>query len=474
MRNPNDLPDPATAPGPWSVVRAATAGFQPNRLVIATLLALLLAALGGVADRIHLARGGPSFGPAGLVAGVRGESPARSASILAARVASTFASGTEAGREIGTDADHAALRTLVDRAYRERRAAFVANAADESALAGLAERYREARIRIEDARPVGPCEALARAEVGAVRSLVTALLEGRLSEALSAVRVGVYLAPSAAFATAPWTVGMALAAWIAVASVLGGGLSFATALEAGRGVRIGARATVAAATARFGSLVLAPFLPALGAALCLLPVAALAVGFRLPVADVAVGALYGIALFLGFLAAFLLLVGAIVLPLMPASIACGDADAADAFVRNAAYLLRAPFLVLACAATAILAVALGAAVAGAFAFVTLNLTATVAGWAGGAEIAAALGAVSIGDHPPPAPPPSGPTAAAAVALADLWESLLAATLAGAVLSVLFDAAARAYLVLRFRCDGQDPATLAGVPLDAADRLGGDG
>jgi len=372
----SDPPDPI--PGPRDILRSAFAAFQPNRLVLGTFLALLLGAVGSLADRWHAAGGGRSVAAVEIIRSLRGDG--------------SF---------------------LPDRAFAD-----VAS---------------------------GPCGALAAAESMALRGLVEGILGLEPRRALDALGDAVVRAPVAAFDAAPWTMILVAVVWLAMASLVGGALSYATALESGRSVRIGARASLAAVLPRWKSLSLAPFFPLVGAALCLVPVALLGLGFRAPVLDLLAGALYALALFLGFLAAFLLLLGAFCLPVMPASIACGDADAADAFVRNAAYLLRAPFLWIGSVAVALVGLAIGLAVASTFASLTLGLTSMVAGWAGGGVV-----------------PGDGDSAAAS--LVRVWEGLVRAILAGWIVSFLFDAATRIYLTLRFRCDGQDPSTLDGVTL----------
>jgi hypothetical protein len=293
----------------------------------------------------------------------------------------------------------------------------------------------------------GPCAALAAGEATAIRSLVESILGLEPRLALDALGDALVRAPAASFAAAPWTMALVTLAWLVLAGVVGGALSWATALEAGRSIRVGAREALAAVRPRWKSLALAPILPLLGAAICLAPVAILGLGLRVPILDLLAAALYPVALFLAFLAGFLLLVGAFCLPMMPASVACGDADAADAFVRNAAYLLRAPFLWLGSVAVALVALAIGLAVAATFASLTLGLASLVSGWAEGGTS------------------PDGRSSAVA-AILQLWEGLVRAILAGWLVSFVFDASARIYLTLRFRCDGQDPSTLDGVTLSA--------
>lgn len=374
--------DPSSSiPGPRWILASAFAAFQPNRLVLGTFLALLLGAIGSIADRLHHAAGADPVGTVEVIRSLRGDGSFRP-----------------------------------DRAF--------AGAGD------------------------GPCAALAAGESMALRSLVEGILGLEPRQAIDALGDAVLRAPAAAFVSAPWTMSLVALAWLAVAGVVGGALSLATALEAGRAVRIGARDAIGSALGRWRSLAVAPTLPLVGAGILLAPVAALGVGFRIPVIDLLAAALYAVALFLGFLAAFVLILGALSLPMMPASIACGDADAADAFVRNAAYLVRAPFLWLGSVAVALVALAIGLAVASTFAAATIGLTALVAGWS--------AGGLAVDDGRPDS----------VVTILRVWDGLVHAILAGWVASFVFDAATRVYLTLRFRCDGQDPSTLDGVTLSA--------
>ena len=374
-------PPPGPLPGARWILGSAFAAFQPNRLVLGTFLALLLGAIGALADRIHDAAGARPVAAVEVIRGMRGDG--------------TF---------------------IPDRAFAD---------------AGN-----------------GPAASLAAAESMAILGVVEGILGLEPRRAIDSVGDAVVRAPKAAFLAAPWTMTALAIVWLAAASLVGGALARATALEAGRAVRIGARDAMASALVRWKSLVFAPLLPFVGAAICLVPIAILGLGFRLPVMDVLAAVLYAAALFLGFLATFLAILGALALPLMPASIACGDADAADAFVRNAAYLVRAPFLWLGSVGVALVALAVGFAVAATFAGCTLGLTSLVAGWAAG----------GLGED-------DGRSASAA-AILRLWDGTVRAILAGWIVSFLFEAATRIYLTLRVRCDGQDPSTLDGVPLSA--------
>lgn len=366
-----------SSPGTRWILRSAFAAFQPNRLTLGTFLALLLAAAGSLADRLHGA--------------------------LSGHESSVVISGT-------------------------------------TSRGGAS----------------GPCAAFADSEAIAWRGVVDAVLSLEPRPALDALGQALVGIPTETFRVAPWTMSLVAIVWLMLAGLFGGALARATALEAGRSVRIGARDALAAVRGRWVSLSLAPLLPIVGAAILLAPVAVISIGFRWPALDLLAGVLYGPSLFLGFLAAFLLIVGGLCLPLMPASIACGDADAADAFTRNAAYLVRAPFLWFGSAATVLVALALGFAVAASFAAATSGLTGLVADWAGGG-----LPRVAVDAWAGPAE-----ERRASAWLVSLWQGLLQAILAGWVVSFAFEAATRVYLTLRFRCDGQDPSTLDGVPLSS--------
>jgi hypothetical protein len=368
-------------PGPRWLLRSAVAAFQPNRLVLGTFLALVLGAVGSLADRLHDSAGLRQVSAVEVIRGLRGDG--------------SF---------------------VTDRAFAD--------------VAG------------------GPCAALAAAETMALRNLAEGILGLEPRKAIDAIGDAVLRAPAAAFEAAPWTMGLVAVVWLAISGLVGGALSLATALEAGRSIRIGARDALAAVLPRWRSLMLAPILPLVGAGICLVPVAILGLGFRVPVLDLIAAAVYPVALFLGFLAVFLLVAGAACLPLMPAAIACGDADAVDAFVRNAAYLVRSPFLWLGSMAVSLVSLAIGLAVASTLGSLVLGLTGLVTTWAGG-------GWPGEGD----------PSAVGSILR--LWEGLVRAIVAGWIVSFAFEAATRVYLTLRFRCDGQDPSTLDGVTLSAA-------
>lgn len=370
-----------SVPGPRWILKSAFAAFQPNRLVLGTFLALVLGAIGSLADRLHLASGARPVVAVEVIRSLHGDGSFRP-----------------------------------DRAFSDTGD--------------------------------GPCAAFAAGASMALRGLVEGILGLEPRRAIDSLVDVAVRAPSAALRAAPWTMAPVAIGWLVASSLVGGALSRATALEAGRSVRIGAREAMASTRSCWRSLALAPMLPLLGAAICLAPVALLGLGLRVPVLDVLAGALYAVALFLGFLAVFLLILAALGLPMMPAAIACGDADAADAFVRNAAYLVRAPFLWLGSVAVALVALAIGLAIVSGLAAATLGMTSAVAGWAAGGLSAADGRSASV------------------LNLLGLWEGIVRAIVAGWIASFVFDAATRIYLTLRFRCDGQDPSTLDGVLLSA--------
>jgi hypothetical protein len=124
-------------------------------------------------------------------------------------------------------------------------------------------------------------------------------------------------------------------------------------------------------------LVLAPLFPPLLAAIIAIVIILLGVLMMVPVLDVLGGALYGLALLLGFLVAFLILGYAVSFPMLIPAVACENCDAADAQQRAYAYVLSRPLHLLGYGITGIVGLALGYVLIAFVAATMLNFTAAL-------------------------------------------------------------------------------------------------
>ncbi len=436
---------------------------SPPRLVWGLLTLVVMIAVGRVADLAYRALGGPPVSPSGLAVGAWSDDQRASARRSAVSAVASFATGTTLGEQlVATESTPSELRAIVDGAFLERVAK-----AKGAAASSLYVRYHQIQSSIDALRPRGPAEALGAELASSLRTLGGAVLGLAPLVALDAALDGLLRAPAALVRFAPWFALLAGVPMLALVSVLGGGLCRMTAWDAGRSVKlplVDAAMFVRRAMVR---LALVPIFPVGVVGVSLVLMATVGALMRVPVLDLVGGLLYGAVLVLSFLIAVGGVCFVVTWPLAIASVAAGDGDSVDAVVRSNAYLLRKPGMAVLALASAIVAVALGLAIAGGAALLTLNLAETAVGFWGGSGAALAAGDAGLLTPAFGAPPLGSGTARAAGAFVDLWELITVLLVGGAAVSLIADAATRAYLVLRCACDGQDPSDIDGVPLGRA-------
>jgi hypothetical protein len=431
------------------------------------LLVLVLGAFGGLIDAAHTAAGGAQVGPGGLAAGAWATDRRHLAERNAARAASSFLAGTSLATDATAERSLTEWTALVDRAYVERRAELVG---DADALRALAQRYRDTRGAIDAARARGPFEAFLADELAAVRRIVAAAIALSPAAVIEGVADALVRVPLFLIAFAPWTVVLGGLPLLVLTAIFGGALSRMAAAEATRGLRPTARETAAWVRLEWVRLALVPILPLALFGTLLLVLVAVGVFLRIPALDLVGGVLYGVGLVAAALIAVLATATAICLPMSLAAVATGDGSADESIVRANSYLLRAPggtivALVVGLVAATVATVVVGAAVGATFA---------IAAWGVGLLGAPAADAVGASGHlavflpeaHPISLPVPGVTARAAALLIDLWDGLLLALVAAFAANAIADVCTRAYLYLRYRCDGQDVSTFDGTPLGA--------
>lgn len=442
------------------VLRAAFASLAPPRLAWGALVVIVAVAAGRMLDIAYLAMGGRPVSPSGLAVGGWSDEQRKNAHRSAASAVAAFTLGTAAAQEsIGVESEPSAMRAALDSAFIER-----SEKASSGPPASLESRYRQIRASIDGLRPRGPSEALGEEVAAALRRIGAACVALAPLAVLDAAIDGFWRAPSAFVRFAPWYALIAGVPLAAIVSVLAGGLARMTVWEAGRGVKLGVADAAMFVRAAALRLALVPVLPAALVALGLLVMAAIGALLRVPVLDLAGGVLYGLVVLVSFVLVVTSIGFVVGWPLALASVAAGDGDAVDSLVRATSYVLRRPGYLVAMAASAILAVAIGMAVAGGVAALSLGLAETATGFWGGTVAAQAAGDAGLLGPAVGTPPIDGRTARAAGAFIDLWELIVVLLVAGAAASVVVDAATRAYLMLRRACDGQDLSALDGVPL----------
>jgi hypothetical protein len=452
------------------VLRAAVAALLPPRLVWGAMVFLVLVVAGRAADALYLAFGNRPISPSGLAVGAWTAEQERIARRSAGSAAVTFAQGSSLTREGPlnlAEADASEMRRVLDAAYFERLAALEAGnpTMREGDRVGFESRYRQARAAVDGLHARGPFEALGADLAMGLRRMGAAALALSPFGVLDAGIETFVRVPAALVRAAPWFAFLAGLPIAVLFSVLVGGLARMAVCDAGRGVRptiADAAAFVRRALLRFAGV---PVYPIALVALSVLLMAGLGVLLRVPALDMIAGLLYGAALLLSFLVVIVGGAFAFGWPLAIASVATGDSDSVDALVRSTSYLLRRPGIAIVTIAVAMAAIAIGIGLVGFLTWLATSLAEAAIGWGAGKDTAAvALGDVGVLGPNAAMPPIAGRTARVAGGFIDLWELILRCLVGGAAVSLIIDAGARAYLALRFRCDGQDPSAVRDVEI----------
>lgn len=255
-------------------------------------------------------------------------------------------------------------------------------------------------------------------------------------------------------------------------SIGGGALCRMTAIAIAERPAMAPADAMSFALARWTSFAFAELLPPLFVGGLFLVGGVVGLLMRVPVLDIVGGALYGMALFFGFLAALAGILWVVGLPISTPAGACDGADAIESNQRAWAYLLRRPLLALGYLAAGIVAWAIGFFVVEMVAMVTLNLTAASGTWLSGAPALSGAGGVRLfGVLDAPSPALRG-TARFAGGIVDFWEMVVRMLVSGAALGIFWSVATAAYLCLRNACDEQpyddlwDPEEPPGVRVEA--------
>ncbi len=304
-------------------------------------------------------------------------------------------------------------------------------------------------------RPAGVGTAFVAEVRLSLRQAATALLRLDPNLAFRSLVGAVVHAPARAVRSAPLASAIALLVGLAAASVVAGGLCRMAAVHTGRRARLTVLEGASFARDRALRLSALPVLPTVVIAALALPILLFAVLLRVPALDILAGALFVLPLLVAILGAILAIVSIAAFPLMPAAIAVEDCDTGDAITRAASLALSRPLLWLAILAIAALTMLLGGAV--------VSTVLGLAGWSITATLSALggeFGQVLASGTASQLEALSGTRAVAATAL-DLWAGLFRLLGGAYLISLFFDLATRAYLLMRARIDGEPPATVSG-------------
>lgn len=288
--------------------------------------------------------------------------------------------------------------------------------------------------------------AFGRLMGGSVSGVADGVGSGSLSGAARAL-VGMFTeAPSSLFGQFPVSTVVAAVLLLVALPVFGGAISRACAVEFSRGQLRPWIESMSYALASARALVMAP----VGLLLTILAIGlALAAGswalLSVPVLNIVGAVLFGLALLVGVLLVLMLLGLGLGNPLMPAAVACDDADAIDSVQRSLAYCLGRPlraalyWVILVVQSAVVLALAYAAIVA------TLALTGFVAAYFGGAGLKQIVAGDGLG---------LGWSDRTAAWIIGVWESLAVLLWGGLAVSLHYCGATVLYLLLRRLVDNQ--------------------
>lgn len=448
-----------------SLFSAVTSAMQPARFPLAIFAVVLLSALVPLVDLA----GGTKFGPRGFSGGALSESE-QALDEHRARSASRRFAGPEVAAIEGADAAADAERTeatLAQLAGAVREATARRIGEIEAATADSPSDFRESEIRrirqsaatvmrqIDEAGPRGVATVFIENERLAITRIKTAIFaldpEGFLTGILSAV----FTVPAAAIRSEPLAFPLALLVLICAISFCSGGLSRMAAVHAGRAGRLSVLEGSGFARSRLLNLIALPVLPLALFALFAAVILGFALLLQIPVLNLVSGILFVIPLSIALLGAVLALVALVAAPLMPAAVAVEDCDAGDSITRSCALVLSRPLLWLCVLAVAIVALAIGTILVTGVLTLASNAIAGMLAFAGGDA-----GAVIASGDAAMIATLDGPDRLVAL-FVGFWLGILEAIGAAYAFSLAVDLAARGYLLMRARIDGESPSTVAG-------------
>ena len=438
------------------VLRSVTAAMQPPRLVLGLLIVVLLGAPGRLWDGMRKAE----IAPGGLLAEPWSyEAQAELQDILVSAL-DAYVDPADQPSSTGRVRASSALRSI-EAGYRAQRAAVSVDAGDETAVAEQRRRdevFEAVCAEIESHAPLGAFEATLLQLGRSVQRLARGVLKLRPTEVYGAVGDVAVRVPRALWQRErAFAIIFGLIALVVV-SLGGVALCRMAACDFAGHERLRVWDAIDFAFGNLVRVVLTPVLPmvlaGVGAVLLILFGLLL-----LPVLDLVGGLLYGLAILVGFLLAFILIGYAIGLPLLLPAVACENCDPADAFQRSYAYVLNRPVHLLGYVIVAAFGLALGYVVVATFATTALNLTGGLVRVIGGSSGAlSAAGGFGVFDLVPAAPSTVEAAwhdrmAGAGVAF---WQGVVVQLVGAYLVSYAFTSATLIYLQMRRLCDGQDP------------------
>lgn len=469
-RSSADFPTPGLISRLPLVLATAPASLQPPRLVVAFLSLAVLSLAGWGWDSVRGVRLEP-----GAIAGVGPTAedeaaiedalarwvPAEArAEVLATRDGATWVDQIDTGRRRAVAFAERATEVQAESGGADGSddaAASDAPVVEASADAPDFATYRRDRRLAARFMARGEFASVAGAFTGSVADAAWAVVDLDLRRCLGSVRRAFIDVPASAARRAPLFTAVFAPIIVVLMMFTVGALARMSACRIGTGERLTIARGIRFAWAARASLLIAPLIPLAFAAAMLVPAVVAGLAMQVPAADVAAGAVYGVAIIPALAAAvsILGLVGG--LPLMAAAVATERCDAIDAAQRPFSTVLRRPAHVAAALAAAIVATALVHVFASVVTDLGVELAdgaATITGRPPAMLEAGAGGLVGPGTATVASDANAPGTDRIAAVLLGLWQ-LAAGLLVGAVtLSAAASASAAAWLVVREAADGQ--------------------
>ncbi len=457
------------------IALAISAALQPARLIIGLLIVLAIITFGKGWDKWDR-MAGPSISPDGLLAGEITEAERRSSRRAMMAAVLSFAPTTQYP-EPADDPESWKIEQLqpliadLPTFYRQHLAV------DESDAARRATEVRLQRISddLERTRPRSPWEATSTLLSGSFESLVVAVSSLDIATVASELSTIFYHMPCALWSlNKPFAIVFGLFL-VFILAIGGGALSRMAATQIAGQERLRVRAALGFSVGNWRRFSLALLLPVLLTLLIAGIIVVLGLLMAVPWVDVIGGLVYGIAILLGFVMAFLLLGFAAGFSLLVPAVACENCDPGDAMQRTFAYVINRPLHLLFYAIVALIGMVLGYVVVAFVASLMLNLTAATFGALHDHPALHAAGGYSIFDLVQTRQSAVFDTwhDASTAWFVHLWETIVVCLVIAYVVAYYYSASTVMYLLLRRAADGQDideiwrpglvPGTLAPLP-----------
>ncbi len=439
---------------------AVPMALRPGALLLATFVVLVLSLGGRLWDGIR----GPVIEPPGLLRAIPTDATRNAVRSELFAVMSEFIPRDERPPEMQMNSiDPRWLAGALDAKRRGPEAA---------AEPALAERLHRALAKVESLSPRGTFAATSLAVSQLLDLIVAKVVTLSPVEAASAFGALVVDLPVDLWQRDRGFVVFYGVFALILVSIGGGALCRMTAVAIAERPALAPADAMSFSLARWTSFAFAELLPPLFVGGLFLVGGVVGLLMRVPLLDIIGGALYGIALFFGFLAALAGILWAVGLPISTPAGACDGADAIESNQRAWAYILRRPLLALGYLAAGVVAWALGLFVVELVAVVTMNITAASGTWLSGAPALSGAGQARLfGVFESPAPALGG-TSRLAAGLVDFWQQVVRVLVSGAALGLFWSIATAAYLCLRNACDDQpyddlwDPEEPSGVRVES--------